>query len=87
PEGLLDDGLLDLVLVGDLGRMEILTKINRLYEGTHLSMKEVRTARARRISVRPADPNREIPLELDGETPGTLPATFEVLPGALRLRA
>lgn len=87
PDSLLDDGLLDLVLVGDLGRMEIVSKIHRLYDGSHLSMKEVRTVRARRISIRPADPTQKIPLELDGETPGTLPATFEVLPGALRLRA
>jgi len=27
-----------------------------------------------------------VPVELDGEQPGTTPARFEVLPGALRLR-
>jgi diacylglycerol kinase (ATP) len=86
PEGCLDDGLLDLVLVGDLGRLEIITKINRLYEGTHLSMKEVASARVQRVEVIPADPEAMIPIELDGETPGRLPATFEVRPGALRLR-
>jgi diacylglycerol kinase family enzyme len=27
-----------------------------------------------------------LPVELDGEQPGTTPATFAVVPGALRLR-
>lgn len=86
PHGCLDDGELDLVLVGDLGRLEILTKINRIYEGTHLSMKEVTGERVRQVEIAPVDPDARIPLELDGETPGRLPATFEVLPRALRLR-
>ncbi len=86
PDGFLDDGLLDLVTVGDLGRLEILAKINRLYAGTHVSMREVEVIRARRIVVQPVAGDREIPVETDGETPGRLPATFEVLPRALRLR-
>jgi diacylglycerol kinase family enzyme len=32
------------------------------------------------------EPERPLPLELDGELPGTTPATFEVVPAALRLR-
>jgi YegS/Rv2252/BmrU family lipid kinase len=87
PEAALDDGLLDLVLVGDLGRLEILAKINRLYDGSHLGLDVVTTARARRFEVRPVESAARVPIELDGETPGLLPATFEVLPRALRLRA
>lgn len=87
PGGLLDDGKLELVMVGDLSRLEVLAKINRLYDGTHLTMPEVQATQGRTIEVWPADPQARIPLELDGETPGRLPAKFEVLPGALRLRA
>jgi diacylglycerol kinase (ATP) len=86
PESALDDGHLDLVVVGDLGRLEFLTKFPRIYEGTHLSMKQVEGVRLRTLEVRPVDPEAHIPVEIDGETPGRLPATFEVLPGALRLR-
>ncbi len=86
PDSRLDDGLLDLVTVGDLGRVEILAKIHRLYAGTHLTMDDVQLTRGRSIVVTPAD-GRTIPVEIDGETPGTLPATFEIVPGALRLRA
>jgi YegS/Rv2252/BmrU family lipid kinase len=87
PEAKLDDGGLDLVTVGDLGRVEVLAKIHRIYSGDHLSMKEVRSVRCRHLRVAPADPGTEIPIEIDGETPGRLPASFEVIEGALRLRA
>ena len=86
PEAVLDDGYFDLVTVGDLGRLEVLAKIHRIYSGNHLSMKEVRSVRCRRLQLAPADPKGEIPLEIAGETPGRLPAKFELLEGALRLR-
>jgi diacylglycerol kinase (ATP) len=86
PEAILDDGHFDFVTVGDLGRLEVLANIHRIYSGNHLSMKEVRSVRCRRLQLAPADPTAEIPLEIDGETPGRLPAKFEILEGALRLR-
>jgi YegS/Rv2252/BmrU family lipid kinase len=87
PEAILDDGHFDFVTVGDLGRIEVLAKIHRIYSGNHLSMKEVRQVRCRRLRVTPVNNKAEIPLEIDGETPGHLPASFELLKGALRLRA
>ena len=86
PEAVLDDGYFDLVTVGNLGRLQVLAKIHRIYSGNHLSMKEVRSVRCRCLQLAPADPKGEIPLEIDGETPGRLPARFEILKGALRLR-
>jgi len=86
PEAFLDDGYFDFVTVGDLGRLEVLAKIHRIYSGNHLSMKEVRSIRCRQVQLTPVDAKGEIPLEIDGETPGRLPARFEMLPGALRLR-
>ena len=87
PEALLDDGLLDLVIVGNLGRAGVMANIHRIYSGMHLTMKEVQGARVRRMKVVPADRAAKIPLEVDGETPGHLPASFELLRGALRVRA
>lgn len=87
PEAVLDDGCFDFVTVGDLGRVEVLAKIHRIYSGNHLSMKEVHQVRCKRLRVAPADAKAEIPLEIDGETPGRLPASFEIVKGALRLRA
>jgi YegS/Rv2252/BmrU family lipid kinase len=87
PEALLDDGLFDLVTVGNLGRAGVMANIHRIYSGHHLTMKEVQGTRLRRLKVTPADGAAKIPLEVDGETPGHLPASFELLPGALRVRA
>jgi YegS/Rv2252/BmrU family lipid kinase len=86
PQASLDDGLLDLVVVGDFGRVELMTKISHIYAGTHLTLKKVQAVQARTVEVTPVEGSREIAIELDGETPGRLPATFEIVPRALRLR-
>jgi YegS/Rv2252/BmrU family lipid kinase len=86
PGAQLDDGALDLVTVGDFSRTEVLTKIGRLYRGTHLDLEEVSSARVTRLVAEPVEADARIPLELDGETPGYLPAAFEILPAALRVR-
>jgi len=87
PEAKLDDGLLDVVAVGDLDTLRILTNVYRLYLGTHLGMREVRHARARRIEVSADKPGEHVLIEIDGELSGALPATFEIIPRALRVRA
>ncbi|HXI59846.1 MAG TPA: diacylglycerol kinase family protein [Polyangia bacterium] len=86
PSATLDSGRLDLVVVGDLGRMEVLMKVSRIYSGSHLTMPDVRNEPVRRLEAVPAEEGAVVPLELDGETPGRLPAVFEVMPGALRVR-
>ena len=86
PGAELASGAFFLVLVGDLGKFEVLANLPRLFAGTHVSLEDVRTASVRTLSASPADPAVEISLELDGETPGRLPATFEILPAALRVR-
>ncbi|MGH9882182.1 MAG: diacylglycerol/lipid kinase family protein, partial [Pyrinomonadaceae bacterium] len=86
PDAKLTDGKFDVITIGDLGAMKILTNSPRLYLGAHLSMPEVGHALARKIVARPADNDAEIALEVDGELPGRLPATFQILPQALRVR-
>jgi diacylglycerol kinase (ATP) len=87
PEAQLDDGALELITVGDLSRGEVLANLGRLFAGTHLELDDVENTRVTRLVAEPAEPDALIPIELDGETPGHLPATFEVLPAALRVRA
>ncbi|HYO99865.1 MAG TPA: diacylglycerol kinase family protein [Pyrinomonadaceae bacterium] len=86
PEAKLDDGLLDVVAVGDLNTLEILTNVYKLYLGTHLGMQKVQHAHARRLRVSAAGTDGPVLLEIDGELLGTLPATFEILPRRLRVR-
>jgi diacylglycerol kinase (ATP) len=86
PRAQLDSGALDVVVVGDFSRMEVLTKVGRLFDGSHLELESVTAATARKLFAAPVEADALVPIELDGETPGRLPATFEVVPAALRVR-
>jgi len=86
PEAKLADGQFDVITIGDLGPLKILTNAPRLYLGAHLGMQEVRHELAAKIVARPAVRDEEVILEVDGELPGRLPATFQVVPLALRIR-
>lgn len=85
PDAEVDDGAFDVVAMGDLGFGDLLTSGRRLYKGTHLSMDKVSTRRAKVIEAEGVDPNAVIELDIDGESPGRLPARFEIVPGALSM--
>lgn len=86
PDAKLEDGKLDVVNIGDIRTAKIILNAYTLYTGSHLDLKEVKSSLAKRIEVSPADRNADIHLETDGELPGRLPAVFEIVPGALRIR-
>jgi diacylglycerol kinase (ATP) len=86
PDAKLTDGKFDVISVGDLSAVKIMTSAPRIYLGSHLSMTEVHHTLAKKIYVRPANRQAVIALEVDGELPGRLPATFQIIPGALRVR-
>ncbi|HLM57933.1 MAG TPA: diacylglycerol kinase family protein [Pyrinomonadaceae bacterium] len=85
PNALLDDGLFDVISIGDLSAPAIFANAYKLYLGTHLGMEQVGHARARRVEARPWS-DEVVKLEVDGELVGRLPAVFEILPGALSVR-
>lgn len=88
PHAKLTDGLFDVIAVGDLGTLSIFSNAHRLYLGTHLGMRQVHHAHARKIGVSVESGGLlKVLLEVDGELVGSLPATFEILPAALRVRA
>jgi YegS/Rv2252/BmrU family lipid kinase len=76
-----DDGLLDVCVVNDLSRFEVLRILPRLYSGGHVSHPAVELFRCRSIT---ADADGGVLCQADGELLGELPARFAVLPGALR---
>ena len=86
PDAKLDDGWLDVVSIGDASAFRILSNAPRLYFGAHLRMDEVNHALAKQIVARPVKKDQEVPIELDGEVVGRLPATFQIVPLALRVR-
>jgi YegS/Rv2252/BmrU family lipid kinase len=83
PHAELDDGMFDVISIGDLTFGEIVRSGRKLYAGTHLAMDKVSSRRARVIEAEPIDPGAIVELDVDGEAPGRLPARFEVVPSAL----
>jgi YegS/Rv2252/BmrU family lipid kinase len=84
PRAVPDDGLFDVLVAGDLKLRENLRLLGPLRRGTHLDRphRKIEWTTARRVEVSSPDPIR---LDLDGEQPGVLPVTFEILPGALEV--
>jgi diacylglycerol kinase (ATP) len=83
PDARQDDGLFDVVLIGDVTKPDFLTTAPKLYSGRYLSHPKVELLRSSTVSIEAAEP---LPLEVDGEPIGTTPARFEVVRTALRLR-
>jgi diacylglycerol kinase family enzyme len=83
PDAEPDDGLFDVLLIGDVTKRDLLFVLPKTYRGNHLPHPRLELLRGRVISV---DADEPLPIELDGEQPGTTPARFEIVPGALRLR-
>jgi YegS/Rv2252/BmrU family lipid kinase len=83
PQAQPDDGLFDVLLIGDITRLDLALTLPKVYRGTHLPHPKAELHRGRSVSVRSPTP---LPIELDGEQPGTTPVRFEVVPRALRLR-
>lgn len=86
PAAKINDGRLDCIVIGDLSALDILANGYKLYTGTHLSLERVYHSSARLVTIHPAKDTDLVALEVDGELPGRLPASFEILPGALRVR-
>lgn len=83
PDAEQDDGLFDVVLIGDVNKLDFLTTAPKLYSGRYLSHPKVELVRSSFAAISGAEP---LPLEVDGEPIGATPARFEVVPSALRLR-
>jgi len=83
PEAEPDDGLFDVLTIGDVTKRDLVQTMPRMYRGTHLPHPKAELLRGSSVTVKSETP---LPIELDGEQPGTTPATFEVAAGALRLR-
>jgi diacylglycerol kinase (ATP) len=83
PDARPDDGLFDVVLIGDVSKLDFATTAPKIYRGGHVRHPKVDVLRSARVEVEADD---QLPIELDGEQVGTTPVTFELVAGALRLR-
>ncbi len=82
PDARLSDGLFDVVVLGDLSKVDLLRNVPRVYDGSHITHPKVKVSRARTVEI--TSPDRLL-LQADGEALGTAPALFRLLPLALKL--
>jgi YegS/Rv2252/BmrU family lipid kinase len=77
-----DDGLLDMILFGDMGKSEMMKIWSMTYNGRHITNEKVRLRQIRNLSIQS---NEKVLVEADGELIGEGPTSFSVLPSALRI--
>ena len=82
PDALPDDGLLDITVIKELGKLEIIRSLSMLYDGTVLSHPKIdgfRTTALKVIS------DNTLLIEADGELLGHTPAEFGIIPSAINI--
>ena len=79
------DGRLEIVVMGDFSVPEIVAFTTKIYQGAHLGNHRMHVAHGLRVEAEPLT-SEPVLIDCDGEAPGRLPASFELHPGALRLR-
>jgi YegS/Rv2252/BmrU family lipid kinase len=88
PDAELSDGQFDIVILRAAGKLGLIRDIRLLYGGRHRNHPAITILRGRKVLVEPlgdAEKNGAL-VDIDGESPGRIPASFEILPGALTLR-
>lgn len=82
PSAQADDGLFDAVIVGDIGKAELVWNLRRLFDGTLHQYRKVTAFLSQTLEVRGMHP---VPVEVDGELVGESPVRFTMLPRAARV--
>ncbi|HOS73031.1 MAG TPA: diacylglycerol kinase family lipid kinase [Bacteroidales bacterium] len=82
PDALPDDGLLDVTVIKEMGRLEIIKNLRLLYDGTILSHPEVDGYRCRNLKI---ESESLLFIESDGELLGHTPAEIGIIPSAVNI--
>ncbi len=82
PTAVIDDGLFDIIVLGDFTKPELIMNFPRIYKGTHMSHPKVKGYRGKSVVIE----SKDIALvELDGEQPGTLNAEYHIIPNSINV--
>ncbi len=82
PHARIDDGKLAVILAKDLGKLETLLVLPKVFSGNHLSHPKVEHTTASQVHVESVFP---LAIHADGESVGRVPATFRAVPDALEV--
>jgi YegS/Rv2252/BmrU family lipid kinase len=83
PQADAEDGLLDLLTIGDISRPALMALLPKAYSGGHVGLPGVTLRKAARIELRGDKP---LPLNIDGDADGLSPVVLEALPKAVAFR-
>lgn len=82
PDALLDDGLLEVVAIEDVGRLRFLAHLPKVFKGTHVALPTVRVFRAAEVAI---SADRPFTMYADGDPIGTLPLRLRAVRGAVTM--
>lgn len=82
PQARVDDGLLDVVIAGDISRLELLKIWPKLYRESSVAHHQIRVQQATSVTIQSPE---QLLVEADGELLGECPASFRVVPSALTI--
>lgn len=82
PNAIPDDGLFDLTIIGKMRKLDVLWHIRKLYKGSHLKLPFVKSFRGKSVKI---DSPSKIWLEVDGESLGHTPLSFEIIPQSIKV--
>lgn len=86
PNATIDDGKFDCLAVTGMSRTKLTATLAKVFRGNHMRTKGIAHRHATRVQYAPVSPDADIPIEIDGEQVGRLPARFELHPASLRIR-
>jgi len=83
PEAVVDNGFLNIVVLGDLSKLEIIKNLYKAYTGSHLSHKKIQSFKGKEVKI---NSREKVLLNVDGESVGSLPAKFKICPQKLKIQ-
>ena len=85
PDADLSDGFLDVIVVHDLSKKEFLKSLNLLRQESSIVPDGISTIRTSSVLLSCDDPEKKVPVDVDGDPAGYLPARFDIVPSAAKL--
>jgi diacylglycerol kinase (ATP) len=82
PQAIMDDGVLDICIVKEISKLELLRQFPKVFNGTHITHPKIIMASGKKIKIT-SDESREI--FSDGEYVGVLPAECTIGSQSLRV--
>jgi diacylglycerol kinase family enzyme len=86
PSARIDDGLFDMVVMGDIPKLKAIRELTKIYKGTHVKADQVWQRTVRSLDIRANSPRDTVLLDVDGEQPGMLPASWNMQPGKIHFK-